>query len=274
MSEESKFPAEEPLLCNDSRATAELFSSALLESEEELEYWDIIDTLRARADQEVFEAARNCCQSISRRERQVGVDVLMKLGEPERVFAGETLGILLRLVDQEPDPDVLAECCAALGFFDDARIVEPLLRRKDHPYAKVRLRVVWSLPIETNERALDAIVERTADANAEVRDWATAKLCDHPVDNTMIRAALFRRLDDSDEATAMEALLGLAKRGDKRILKRLLQALAARPVREQAIEAARELGDARCYRPLLRIQELENDSLLHEARQRCKRKRP
>jgi HEAT repeat protein len=84
----------------------------------------------------------------------------------------------------------------------------------------------------------------TDDVDEDVRDWATSGvgvLGDG--DSPDIRDALVKRLSDSDEDVREEAMVGLAKRKDQRVLAVLLSALDQPPTTERAVEAASEMLD-------------------------------
>ena len=77
------------------------------------------------------------------------------------------------------------------------------------------------------------------DADADVRDWATfglGVLGDQ--DTPEVREALFNRLNDQDVDVREEALVGLAKRRDTRILPDLISALEQSSIGGRVVEAA------------------------------------
>ena len=77
-----------------------------------------------------------------------------------------------------------------------------------------------------DERVFDALVELTADPEPGIRDWATFALGTlSPQDTPTLRDALAARLDDSDDSTRIEAVHGLALRGDARALDATLDLL-------------------------------------------------
>jgi HEAT repeat protein len=80
------------------------------------------------------------------------------------------------------------------------------------------------------------------DADEDVRDWATFGLgVLGDSDSTDIRDALLRRLGDPNEDVREEAIAGLGKRQDQRVLPSLLAALERPPVTDRVIEGAYHL---------------------------------
>jgi hypothetical protein len=90
-----------------------------------------------------------------------------------------------------------------------------------------------------------------------MRDWATFGLGTQiDTDTQEIREALFARVFDEDEVTRGEALVGLARRNDGRIVEPLIRELARYPNTEYlsySLEAAEELGDPRLLPVLTKL---------------------
>ncbi len=78
-------------------------------------------------------------------------------------------------------------------------------------------------------------------------------------DTQEIRDALFARVeegdDDDKEEIRGEAFVGLARRGDKRVIEPLLRELMSDSVGSLAIEAAKEIADSRLLPALLSLKE-------------------
>lgn len=203
--------------------------------------------------------------------------ILAQLGIPRRSFPDQSLDILLPLLALERDADLLSDIAFALGHIGDERAVEPLSRLRDHPSRDVRYGVVHGLLCQEDERAIQALIELSADEDTDVRDWATFGLGSQiAADTPEIRDALLARLADEDGATRGEALVGLARRGDERVIEPLIRGLSSDNAGNLAVEAAHELGDARLGPALLRLRErwgmdkgFLDKRLLDEAISRC-----
>ena len=65
-----------------------------------------------------------------------------------------------------------------------------------------------------------------SDVDAEIRDWAVFGLAFADADSPEIRKLLLRCLDDSDTDVREEAAVGLGRRGDPRVVPKLLSMLA------------------------------------------------
>src|SRR5205814_7161779 len=128
----------------------------------------------------------------------------------------------LELLETDQDVQVLSAACIALGHLHDPRAVEPLVRLKDHPSEDVRYGVVFGLSGQHDDLAIATLIELSADQDSDVRDWATFELGTildiDGVDTPPLREALPARLSDPDDDTRAEALAGLARRKDERVL--------------------------------------------------------
>ena len=160
------------------------------------------------------------------------------------------------MLEQAQEPGVLYSVAVALGHRQDPRAIEPLVGFKDHPDDLVRYGVVYGLLGHENALAVQTLIELALDPDADVRDWATfglGSLLD--ADTPAIRAALFARLADGDSDTRGEAMVGLARRHDHRIVEPLLNELEAGQFGSLLIEAAAEIGDSHLYPVLVRLRE-------------------
>ena len=256
---------------NDSRTTEELIKLALTEADEDTA-WAAVVILHLRGNCEVFEAAQKLCASNNPKERKLGVDILGQLGVPKRTFLDESLAILFKLLDSEKDNDVLYAIGVALGHIGDSRAIEPLVKLKNHPSADVRLGVVFGISCQEKAVAISTLIELSSDEDEDVRNWATFGLGSQiDTDTVEIREALFQRLVDEDHEIRSEALVGLAIRQDERVVEPLIKELSSDSVGILAVEAAKEIGDARLFSVLLQLKEWWNvdKNLLAEAINSC-----
>ena len=108
------------------------------------------------------------------------------------------------------------------------------------------------------------------DEDNDVRDWATfgiGQLLDD--DSFEIRSALVQRLDDFDIDTRWEAIVGLARRHDRRAVEPLRQALATGAVPFFGVVASGWTADPGLLPLLATLDAWKGDSALLEAVGRC-----
>ncbi|MEN6520498.1 MAG: HEAT repeat domain-containing protein [Armatimonadota bacterium] len=243
------------------RPTSELVAKALaVLPDREDAYWDSVRVLWMHGDNEVFEEAKRLCSSEKAPERQLGVDILGQLGVPERKFAGESVRIITEmlrkqgLLRKEQDPNVLYSIGIALGHLGDPKAVKPLAGMSEHPCAAVRYGVAFGLCGHKNKLAVKVLIELSSDPYAFVRNWATSGLARQiDLDTPAIREALVQRVDDEDDDTRAEALIGLAARKDERVIEPLILKLGRADVSESVIEAAEKMANPRLHPALAEL---------------------
>ena len=124
------------------------------------------------------------------------------------------------------------------------RAIGTLLRFQQHPDAAVRHGVVFGLLGHTDPNAVACLIRLSADPEPHVPDWATFGLAVQiDIDAPELRAALIARLHDPDGDTAGEAMVGLARRKDARVVAPLLELLQLGDVGSLPLEAAVALAD-------------------------------
>jgi HEAT repeat protein len=240
---------------NDSRSVAELIAVALSDPHTyEHGGWDAVVAVRRQGTEEVLERATALCQSFCAVERRIGADILGQLGSPEQRFPRQRLNVLLKMLRRERESQVLYSVLIALGHLAETDAIGPAARLRTHPDSSVRYAVAHALTGYDDPLALNSLIDLTDDEDAEVRDWATFGLgtqvdCDFPA----LRDALVARLSDPDEVVRSEALIGLARRKDDRVLAALLQELAGESIDVGVIEAAELLADPQLHPALLAV---------------------
>jgi HEAT repeat protein/PBS lyase HEAT-like repeat-containing protein len=215
----------------DLRSVSELFSAATdWRQEEGWGDWSAVTTLHCCGTHEVLERALALAVSNDPRCRARAADILGQLGIPDRTFPDECFDAVVGLLEHDPDPCVLKSAAVALGHLKDPRGTNSLVRRAQHEVTDIRYAVAYSLGGWDDPRAIAALIRLTSDKAAMVRDWATFGLGEiGKVDTPEVREALCRRLDDTDEETRFEALRGLARCGDLRVVEPLIAAIEAAP---------------------------------------------
>jgi HEAT repeat protein len=244
-----------PIKRNDPRSTDELIQLALTEQDEDAA-WEPVFLLHIRDTREVLDAAALLCSSNKPRERELGADILGQLGIPERAFPNECFYLLAEMLRTETKPDVLNSILTAFGHLEKPETIDLVLPFKTHAEANVCFGVVMGLQPNNDSRAIAALIDLSNDADADVRDWATFGLGSQiDLDSPAIRAALFARLADPDDDTQAEAMVGLARRKDDRVIALLIEKLSSGSVSEMDVEAAKEIGHPDLLSALIELKE-------------------
>ena len=129
--------------------------------------------------------------------------------------------------------------------------------------------------MERQTEAIAALVALSRDEDEEVRSWATFGLASQcEVDTDAVRQALVDRFDEEDVEVRGEALVGLARRGDPRVIEPLATELRGETVGVLAVEAASLMPSRRFVDALEALAKVEpDDALLTEALERCRKAR-
>ena len=235
-----------------------LFERILAGDYDDDEPWEAVRELQTIATGEVFERAAEWCVSNEPLKRARGVDVLAQIGRtadnPVTLFADESFPLLAAILQNDADPRPLGSAIAALGHLKNPAAIPLIIGFRSHPSADLRFDVACALGhFPGDEQSIDALIALMRDEDSDVRDWATFGLgVLGNADNERIRSALYRNVRDSDSATRHEAMAGLAKRGDQRVVRPLMKDLKRWPETIPLKEAACDilgLGWEQCDRP-------------------------
>jgi methionyl-tRNA formyltransferase len=238
------------------RDVSELVRRAVEEWDSGEEWAPYLSALAWRGTREVLDAVAPLADAPDPRARSVAAYVAGQLGAPLRTLPAESAALLARMGAREQDPRVLAVVAEAFGNLGEPWGLDWLLRMRAHPDPAVRDGVVAALAARADAAAVGALIELSADPEPGVRDWATFALgALAEQDSVELRDALAARLEDADADTRIEAVHGLALRGDTRAVEPALALLAARErggtvwtrhaLREAAIRLGALSGDAR-----------------------------
>lgn len=202
--------------------------------------WQAVMDLQNVATRPVFEQAARWCGAENPAMRKCGADVLGQLGIYTRPFLHESLPILADMLQRETEALPLRACICALGHLGNPAVIPLLAAFAGHTDDLIRLEVTFALGKFPNEAASIALLlQLMQDADGDVRDWATFGLgVQGDADSPIIRDALYQRLHDLDHDVREEAMVGLAKRQDWRVLDPLCSALHAPTISVRVIDAA------------------------------------
>jgi HEAT repeat protein len=225
----------------------ELFAQTLRGEYDDAAAWDAIRALRLLGSQEIFDQAAEWCRSKNALQRARGADVLAQLGKtaehPSNRFPQESYNAISGMLLRETDAKALAAAITALGHLDNPAAIALVSAHHNHSDPDVRYAVAFALGCFPNDvHSVLTLLNLMEDSNEDVRDWATFALgVLGSANSAEILDALFRRINDPDDDVREEAMVGLAKRQDRRVLPALIAALESTPVSVRVIEAAAEM---------------------------------
>lgn len=218
--------------------------------EETEAYWACVHHLHTRPVPEVFELCETWAKDVSFDKRQAAADVLSQLGYAKNYpFSSQSLPIITVLLDDSR----VEVICSALYACGHLKIVDPSIIAKfvNHIDNSIRYAAVHAFSSRIDPISIASLITLSRDPDHDVRNWATFELgVISETDTPEIRNALFERLSENTPEIRGEALIGLAKRADERVLQPLIKELSGEIHGAWCIEAAREMKRAE-LRPLL-----------------------
>ena len=225
----------------------EVFAKTLLGGYDDDAPWTAVHELQELGSREVLLRAAEWCRSGEPLKRARGAEILAQLGRTAdhstNNFQDDCFAIVFSLTESEMESEPLRSAIYAIGHIGDPRGVPIVSRFKNHPVAEIRFAVACALGSFTEDpNAVDALVYLTRDEDEDVRNWATFAVgALGKSDSPAIRDALIERLDDSFEDARHEAIVGLARLKDERVLPALIADLEQDEVADLVIEAGLEM---------------------------------
>lgn len=232
-----------------SKSSAEIVEIAYVTDDEEA-YWELIRTLHGRGTEIEFKIASDLTRSHDAIRRQIGADILGQLGWGNQAFREESISLLIGLLSDQVE-DVIASAAFSLGHRKSLEAIEPLRKHLKHLNPRVRFGVAFGLIGLDDLSAIEGLIILSNDTDYDVRNWATFGLgsqCD--IDTGELREALINRSEDPDPEIRGEALIGLARRKDAKVIDKVKKELDGEFFGGWAISAA-ELYPQKSYIPLL-----------------------
>jgi HEAT repeat protein len=235
----------------EQRTTSEIVAEALIlaalpEVEPDKDaadpYWNCIGELHRRGGQSEFDAAIALLMGATAVERSLGASILGQLGYG-KTFVDESVTWLIQALS-DPDETVVIAAAHSLGHRHCIRAIEPLLTFVNHGSKNVRFAVAHGLGCLNDRRATDGLIVLARDIDHDVRDYASfylGEMC--AVDYPELRAALHDLLADPAAVVRGQALIGLARRGDRTCSPSLHDELQGEYAGVWAVKAAGYLAD-------------------------------
>ena len=198
-------------------------------TDEDAEWYPYAGALIMRGTRDVLEAMTRLGADEDPVARDLAAYVLGQLGTLELpAFPDEQASALGRMAARETDPAVVEAIACAFGMLGEPHGQEWLLQQSDHPDPRVREGVAFALGGRAADGSLRTLIALSKDHDADVRDWATFALGTLAEQDTPeLREALAARVQDADPDTRLEAIHGLAVRGDASVKDAALDALQA-----------------------------------------------
>ena len=229
-------------------------------------YWKNIHELRSRSNIYVFKTAKGLIKSEEKKKILIGIRVLDQLGSQPRKYLKKSLKLFFDMLMATKDKSIISTSLYAIGHNNDNLTkaqIATICRFRNHKSKKVRQSLVFALLAVEQTNAIDTLIKLSKDKVTSVRNWATFGLGTQiDEDDPQIRKALWARTKDLDQETRFEAIVGLARRKDKKISKVIEKEISNGEFGSLLFDAIEEL-ESRYFLPylkkLLKETEKEND---------------
>lgn len=224
----------------------ELFAETLLGDYDDDAPWQAVLSLQKIGSNEVFARAKQFCMSSDAIVRARGIDILAQLGiagEQRHIYVEQSKDLIVKILIDDMSEGVIVSAIHALCHLGDISAVESIVKFGTHDCPEIRYAVASGLgSFADDARVITCLLTLMDDPDQEVRDWSTFGLgVQSEADSPEIREALIARLNDIRLETRTEAMAGLAKRGDLRVLPHLLLYFDDDWISSPAVEAAMTL---------------------------------
>lgn len=188
--------------------------------------WETIRILRSRPSKDLFEKCVDLINSNDQNKKIVGIDILAQLGIDKRPFLKETLKIHFELLKIETDIDTLFSTLYGISHNNsdlNRNQINLICSFENTENILIKESLVAALGFIENEKAINVLIKFSKDKADHIRNWATFYIGQVDFDNENIREALWNRVNDKHQETRLEAITGLAKRKDDRIIEVIKQ---------------------------------------------------
>jgi HEAT repeat protein len=230
---------------DDGEEPEELFATAVheLRDGDEFRSADCVSALHRRGGIRIFGLAVEHCECADPIERRIGALVLGQLSYTQnKPFAGRSFGVLEKLL-ADSDEKVIEDALIALGHLGGVESVLKFPDLVEHANDEIRFAVAFALSGSSDPDAIDVLIKLTRDRDDRVRNWSVFGLgTQSDIDTPELRQILLGCLGDSDEIVRGEALVGLAVRGDRRIIPYLIEEMKADEIDDLVLQAATKIA--------------------------------
>jgi hypothetical protein len=245
----------------ETESVALLFERAVDEAsgDDDEGVWDLLYRIVKQRDR-AFELSVWRMRSGNVLERTLAVYILGLLTLDQSEGEPDIVARLLDAAKKEREPLVRQAIVIALRQVSDPRAVPQLIAFARDGEGDFKRHVIQTLGgcIERSGEptGIDVIIAATRDKDQHLRDWATFELgLVISRDTTKIRDALFARVEDENEDCRREAIAGLARRRDQRVIPILQELLTSDDVWRLDVQAAGYLRSKRLLPALQGLRE-------------------
>lgn len=222
-----------------------------------------IAVLQSRGTPGMLARIEALLRSTSVRRRVLGLEIAAQLRAPGHAhdyqadpFAPGTTQAMFVDSLADRDPRVVRSAIAGLGHQPLPAALPALLAHLRHPDLRVRFALAYTLGSYPGPEATSALMHLAIDRDDLVREWATFGIGTlSEADDDAVRTLLWANAHDPYRDVRGEAVVGLARRSDPRVIELLKTRLLDDDCRVYELEAAEEMPSAELLEPLQRLRD-------------------
>ncbi|HYP34038.1 MAG TPA: HEAT repeat domain-containing protein, partial [Burkholderiaceae bacterium] len=196
---------------------------------------------------------RVLARSANAHRRALAMDIAARLQLPggDQAFAPEDTQALLVAGLSDPNVGVQQAAIFGLGHRPAPAALPLLIGLLEHADSRIRVALARTLGSYAEVDATASLMRLARDRDDDVRDWATFGIgALRDTDDEAVRALLWTNAHDPDRDVRGEAVVGLARRGDPRVVDLLKERLNGGDCRGYELEAVQEMPRPELLEPL------------------------
>lgn len=212
--------------------------------------------LQLRGGYEVIQLANTFCQNSDYKKRKLGVFILGQINFISEKEEQTAFDILTKLAIEDKSAMVRSTAIESMAHRCNKNSSFYTLLMKycsmtfNNKSVYVRRATAFALSFINDEKTIPLLVSLCNDESDEVKNWAAFAINSNEYDTKEIRDCFFEMFSDPNSEIKGEAITGLARCHDMRVITVLKQELKQKIVYDDIIKAVESLGD-RNFIPIL-----------------------
>lgn len=197
---------------SNTKSSIESLFTNLLRDDSIENQWNYIKELVDRKPAECFNKGLSLISSDLLNERTIGTRILVKLcheGYKTKII----FTALFELLKLETEEDIIIQILSAIDdsneIFDEDQIIE--LSKFKERNDNIKSSLLDALSKQTNEKAIDVLIELSQDKNPEIRERAVDYLGETLATDAKIKKALWSCVSDKNQEVSFYAILALSR---------------------------------------------------------------
>jgi len=211
---------------SNTKATIESLFTNLLTDDSIENQWNYIKELIDRRPEECFNKGLSLISSNLLNERTIGTRIFTKLCDID-YKTKKILIAFFEILKLETEEDIITLILYAIGDSNETLNEDQIIllsKYKEHS-ENVKFCLMEALSKQTDEKAIDVLIELSQDKNPEIREYAVYYLGETLKTEKKIIKALWNCVSDKNQVVSFYAIFALSKHKDDKIKDILIREL-------------------------------------------------